>query len=88
MYLNSLNIFYNGVVIVYLDYLLTQKDDYKSAIVAIISRSNESITVNKVLIMFQEEYGYTFPFQKFFCRSYMDFFRLYPHIFKVTIFLI
>ncbi|CAH1731463.1 unnamed protein product [Aphis gossypii] len=61
----------------------TQKDDYKSAIVAIIARSNEPITVNKVLSIFQKEKGYAFPFQKFFCRTYMDFFRLYPDMFKL-----
>ncbi|XP_050063063.1 uncharacterized protein LOC126552407 [Aphis gossypii] len=63
--------------------LKIQKDDYKSAIVAIISRSNEPITINKVLSIFQEEYGHTFPLKNFFCRTYMDFFRLYPHIFKL-----
>ncbi|XP_026816464.1 uncharacterized protein LOC113555992 isoform X2 [Rhopalosiphum maidis] len=60
-----------------------QKDDYKSAIVAIIARSNEPITVNKVLAIFEEERGYTFPFQKFSCGTCMDFFRLYPDMFRL-----
>uniref|UniRef100_A0A2S2PA58 Tudor domain-containing protein 1 n=2 Tax=Schizaphis graminum TaxID=13262 RepID=A0A2S2PA58_SCHGA len=61
----------------------TQKDYYKSAIVAIIARSNEPITVNKVLAIFEKERGYSFPFQKFSCGTYMDFFRLYPDVFKL-----
>jgi len=60
------------------------KDDYKKAIVAIIARSDQPITVNNVLDIFKNEHGFTFPFQEFSCGSYMDFFRLYPDMFKVT----
>ncbi|XP_008185199.1 uncharacterized protein LOC100158689 [Acyrthosiphon pisum] len=59
------------------------KDDYKKAIVAIIARSDQPITVNKVLNKFKNEHGYTFPFQEFSCGSYMDFFRLYPDMFQL-----
>lgn len=50
----------------------------------LIDRSDEPITVNKVLAIFEKERGYTFPFQKFSCGTYMDFFRLYPDMFRVT----
>ncbi|XP_025202194.1 LOW QUALITY PROTEIN: uncharacterized protein LOC112599489 [Melanaphis sacchari] len=66
-----------------LNYTKSQKDDYKSAIVAIIARSHEPITVKKVLAIFEDEQGYTFPFQKFSCGTCMDFFRLYPDMFKL-----
>jgi len=62
----------------------TEKDDYKKAIVDIIARSNQPITVNEVLNIFKNKNGYIFPFQVFSCGSYMDFFRLYPDMFKVT----
>lgn len=66
------------------DSFKTKKDDYKKSIVDIIARSDQPITVNKVLNKFKNEHGYTFPFQAFSCGSYMDFFRLYPDMFKVT----
>ncbi|KAL5236605.1 hypothetical protein ACI65C_004015 [Semiaphis heraclei] len=61
----------------------TQKDEYKKAIVAIIAESDQPITVKEALNIFENEHGYTFPFQAFSCRTYMDFFRLYPDMFKL-----
>jgi len=62
----------------------TKKDDYKKSIVNIIAGSDQPITVNKVLDIFKNDHGYNFPFQAFSCGSYMDFFRLYPDMFKVN----
>jgi len=62
----------------------TQKDDYKKAIVDIIAGSDHPITVKEVLNIFENDHGFTFPFQVFSCGTYMDFFRLYPDMFKVT----
>ncbi|XP_022169440.1 uncharacterized protein LOC111033146 isoform X1 [Myzus persicae] len=61
----------------------TQKDEYKKAIVAIIAESDQPITVNNVLNKFKKKHGYNFPFQEFSCVTYMDFFRLYPDMFKL-----
>lgn len=57
--------------------------DYKKMISSIIKESNEPITVNQALEMFETKYGYKFPFQKFSCRTCMDYFRLSPAMFKV-----
>lgn len=57
--------------------------DYKNAIVSIISLNQMPITVKGVMDSFKYEYGYSFPFEKFACRSLMDFFRLHPALFKV-----
>lgn len=59
--------------------------DYKKIIINIISKSNKQITVKEVLDEFKNMYGYNFPFENFSCRTCMDFFRLYPAIFKVTV---
>lgn len=52
-------------------------------IASIIKESNEPITVNQVLEMFEIKYGYKFPFQKFSCKTCLDYFRLFPAMFKV-----
>lgn len=65
------------------DPLKNEGIDYKHAMVSIISKSYEPITVNQALNKFHNIYGHDFPFYKFSCRTSMDFFRLYPALFKV-----
>jgi len=92
-------IIHSGIIIVYPSYIniiltfylsvtpdpsKTCKDDYKKAIVDIIAKSVHPITVKNVLNKFQIKHGFTFPFQVFSCGTCMDFFRLYPDMFKVT----
>lgn len=59
--------------------------DYKNMIISIIMRNEKPITVKELLSDFTQIYGYSFPFQKFSCRTCMDYFRLYPALFKVNI---
>lgn len=59
--------------------------DFKNMIVSIIMESTTPITVREVLATFNEIHGYSFPFEKFSCRTCMDYFRLFPALFKVNI---
>lgn len=76
---------YNSVIYLLASSSLMKKSeiDYKSAIVSIISESQAPMTVKGVLKSFEVKYGYSFPFEKFSCRTSMDFFRLHPALFKV-----
>lgn len=58
--------------------------DYKNTLVTLIKIYKKPITVKQVLDCFQLTYGYSFPFKKFACLTCMDFFRLYPALFKVS----
>lgn len=59
--------------------------DYKKMIISIISKSKNKITVHKVLDQFKNIHGYSFPLKKLSCKTSLDFFRLHPTVFKVTI---
>lgn len=59
--------------------------DYISLVTSIIENSEIPITVKEVLEKFKNIHGYSFPYQKYSCRSCMDFFRLYPSFFIVNI---
>jgi len=64
----------------------SEKDgiDYISMIISIIESSVLPMTVIKLMDTFKNKHNYCFPYQKFGCRSSMDFFRLHPSIFKVN----
>jgi len=54
-------------------------------IATVIKESKVPITVMQSLQKFKNKFGFSFPYQQLACRTCMDFFRLYPYLFKVII---
>ncbi|VVC34376.1 Hypothetical protein CINCED_3A021644 [Cinara cedri] len=65
------------------DLMMNNKARYKNMIISIIENSRFPIDVNNVMATFKKIHGYEFPLQIFGCRTYMDFFRLHPAVFKL-----
>lgn len=59
--------------------------DYKDILMYLIIKHNKPITVKQVLDHFKLIYGHNFPLKQFSCKTCMDFFRLNPAIFKVSL---
>lgn len=78
-----INLIYQLLLLAIPNSLKETKISHKDLIVSIITMSQGPMTVKQVLESFKVKYGYSFPFEKHSCRTCMDYFRLFPALFKV-----